>query len=188
MVVFLLVGCKSWTPAAITIAKKTISPKLLTLENTADELGKSLIYRTSVDELKIFNQELEENLTDPYGTKYGYISYKSRLIDYKLGLGYYIVSTLLMTIPNLLGLPFMNIKYEIESEIRILDRNKKLLAKFSAVGKSKTIVAYYYGYSLKYATRKTYIEAIIDGLNMLRPQIEKEAININEKLQTAGKI
>jgi membrane-bound lytic murein transglycosylase MltF len=49
-------------------------------------------------------------------------------------------------------------------------------------------VAYYYGYQLKYAARKSYIEAIISGLHQIRPSIERDAASINEKLLEAGKL
>lgn len=172
----------------IQINNRPISVKLLTLENSVDFNGKTLIYRPNDDEMKMFNQDLEENLSDPFGVKYGYISYKSRLLDNKMGLGYYFLSAFLLTIPNLLGMPFMNIKYEVESEIRIFDRDRKLLAKYSAIGKSKSIVAYYYGYGLRYAARKSYSEAVLSALNQIRPLIERESTLINEKLLEAGKL
>jgi hypothetical protein len=188
LVLLALIGCKSWSPSAIKIDKNPISVKLLTLENSVDELSKSTMYRTTGDDFRIFNQELEENLTDIYGVKYGYISYKTNIIDYKMGLGYYMLSCFLVTIPNLFGMPYMNFQYEVETEIRIFDKNKKLLAKYSANGKSRTLVAYYYGYQLKYAARKSYIEAIISGLHQIRPSIERDAASINEKLLEAGKL
>ncbi len=184
VIIFLCTGlsaCKVWNPASIGIKKDPISPQILTLQRANDGLH-------SQDENKIFIQELENNICDAYGEKYGYISFHKSIVDSKFGLGLYLLSCMLFTIPNILGLPYSIVSYDIEIETRIFDRNNTLLGKYSAMGKGKTIIAYYYGYSMKYAFRKSLSEAVQDAIFKIRPQIQADAEKINAKLLGAGKI
>ena len=182
-----ITSCKAWDPSMINVKKDPITPKLLTLEKKMADMSNVAIFTTE-DELKLFTKEVEENIIDPYGDKYGYIAIKSTTLDTKLGNAFYIPSLILCCIPNILGLPLQVIKHKVEVEIRILDKNNKLIGKYSAVGESKVIVAFYYGYSLMKAPRKSYTDALIDAFSKLHPQIQADANRINDKLNEAGKL
>lgn len=187
IVFVVLTGCKTWDASMISPKSDPITPKLLTLERRIEDLANTSVV-TSDDELKLFTKEVENNLIDPYGDKYGYIALKRNIIDAKMGMGQYILSGFLLTIPNLFGMPFMNIRYKVEVEIRVLDRDNKLIGKYSAIGESSAKVAYYYGYSMKNAMRKAYPDALLDAFDKIRPQIQSNVQRLNEKLKTAGKI
>jgi hypothetical protein len=81
-----------------------------------------------------------------------------------------------------------NIKYKIDIELRILDRNNKLIGKYSATGESKVTVALYYGYSAVNAGRKSYLEAMLEAFDKIRPKIQKDSKRINDILLTTGKL
>lgn len=87
--------------------------------------------------------------------------------------------------PNLFGMPFMHIRYTLSVELRILDRNNKLLGNYSAVGVSSVKVAYYHGYSLRngLADRKAYT----DAFNKIRPQLQADVDRLNGPLRSAGR-
>lgn len=182
-----LTGCKTWDASMLTPQNDPITPKLLTLERRMEDMANTSVV-TSDDELKLFTKEVENNLIDPYGDKYGYIALKRNIIDAKMGMGQYILSSMLLTIPNIFGMPFMNMRYKVEVEIRILDRDNKLVSKYTAIGESSVKVAYYYGYSMKNAMRKAYPDALLDAFNKIRPQIKSDAQRVNEKLIVAGKL
>ena len=103
-------------------------------------------------------------------------------------MGLYMLSSMLLTVPNILGMPFMNLRYKVEAEIRIYDSENKLVGKYSAYGTSNVVVAYYYGYSLQSAYRKAYPEALLDAFDKIRPLIQADAERVNEKLMAVGKI
>jgi len=187
VIIILSAGCKAWDPSMLVPKHDPISPKLLTLERQIEDLANTTVVANE-DELRIFTKEVEENLIDPYGDKYGYIALKKNIIDIKYGGGYFWPSSLLATIPNLFGLPFLDIRHKVEVEIRILDRNNKLVGKYSAIGESSAKAAYYYGYSMRNASRKSYPDALMDAFDKIRPQIQSDAAILNEKLLEAGKI
>jgi hypothetical protein len=193
----ILSGCKTWNGAMITPKNDPIVPKLLTLERKIEDVSVSNItsgqfdnqYRLN-DEILLFTKEVEGNLIDPYGDKYGTIVLKRNVIDVRYGMGNFFLSAFLFTVPNLFGMPFLNIRYKISVEIRIMDRNNKLIGNYNAIGESQVKVAYYYGYSLRnsIADRKAYTDALNDAFNKIRPQIRPYVLSINEKLQAAGKL
>ena len=174
-----------------------IAPKLLTLDRSIEDVSSSNMTTIQAynqfrlnDEILLFTKEVEENLMDPYGDKYGVIVLKRNVIDVRYGMGYFLGSLLLFTIPNLFGMPFMNIRYKISVEVRIMDRNSKLIGKYSAIGESRVLVAYYYGYSIRNdsAERKAYTDALNDAFNKIRPQIKLDVLRINEKLNSSGRL
>ena len=175
-------SCKSWDASKISVKKEPLTPKLLTLERKIEDVVNTVI-ATNPDEMKIFTKEVEENLIDPYGDKYGYIIMKQNIIKMKPGI--FIPNAILLYVPTLLGVPFAITKYTIEVEIRITDFNNKLLGKYTAIGKGKNICAMYYGYSLMNVARKTYTDAINDALNQIRPQILADVNQLNEKLKVS---
>jgi hypothetical protein len=194
----LLSGCKTWNASMIQAPRTPIKPMLLTLERIPVERASmlaaadnSLLFASQFsDEVNLFTQELERNLMDPYADKYGYIEFRPYVVDARYGIGQLIFSALLFTLPNLFGMPFMHIRFNLSLEVRIQDRDKKLLASYTGTGTSSVKVAYYSGYSLRNsnALRKSYSDALIDALNKVRPRIQIDAESINQRLQQAGKL
>ncbi len=182
-----LTSCKSWDPSMIKSPESPISPKLLTLERKIEDLANTTI-KTSDHELKLFTEEVENNLIDPYGDKYGYIALKRNIVQSKMGIGLYILSAITATVPNLLGMPFMNIRYKVEVELRVMDSQNRLIGKYSSLGESKVKVAYYYGYSMGDAFQKAYPDALNDAFSKIRPQIQKDVERLNRDLMKAGKL
>ncbi len=182
LVSIILTSCKSWDASKITVKKEPLTPKLLTLERKIEDVANSVV-ATNPDEMKIFTKEVEENLIDPYGDKYGYIIMKQNIIKMKPGI--FIPNAILLFIPTILGLPCTITKYTIEVEIRITDFQNKLIGKYTAIGKAKNICAMYYGYSLMNVVRKTYADAINDAFNQIRPQILADINRLNEKLKSS---
>jgi len=188
LALIMLMSCRSWDASMIAPDTNPISPRLLTLERRIEDMPNTTVVVTYDDEVRLFTKEVETNLVDPYGDKYGYIAFKRSILDARVGYGQYLLSSFLMTVPNLFGMPFMNIRYRVEVEIRILDRSNKLLGRYSAIGNSSVKVAYYYGYSMRNAFRKSYPDAIIDAFEKIRPQIQSDVSRLNERLYDAGKI
>ncbi|UPT65584.1 MAG: hypothetical protein M0D57_13690 [Sphingobacteriales bacterium JAD_PAG50586_3] len=193
------VSCRSLNYTEQQGKKIPLSNKLLTLEKQIGDItGPNYTYNHSYsypnsymnsiglngDELRIINNEVDENLTDPYGDKYGYIEFNRRTVNMRYGIGWTLLSSMTFFTVNLLGVPFMNLRLDSEVEIRILDVNRKLIAKYSAVGQSKFIIAMYYGYGLMAAT-KVYPQALIDALDKIRPQINADVDRVNKLLKAA---
>jgi hypothetical protein len=180
IVSFLLSGCKAWDVSYLAVKKEPLTPKLLTLDRKIEDVANTVVL-TNSDEMILFTKEVEENLIDPYGDKYGYIIMKRNPIKFKSGPN--IPNAILLNIPLLFGVPFAKPSYTLEVEIRIVDAQNKLIGKYSAIGKGKNTIAMYYGYSAADAGRKSYIDAINDAFNQIRPQILADVARINEKLK-----
>jgi hypothetical protein len=205
----LLISCRSVNMANYQGKKSPIPTKLLTLERQFGDVvgptynygyhygntnghnygypnGYSNFMPLSGDELKVINNEVDENLTDPFGDKYGYIEFNRRIVNAKYGIGWAFLSTITFFVPNLLGMPFMNLKLDTEMEVKIYDINRKLVAKYTGMGHSQKIIAMYYGYGLM-ASRWAYPQAMMDALDQIRPQIEADVDRVNKLLKEAKK-
>ena len=183
-----LTACKSWDLSMVSVSESPNQNKLLSLYKNYGDFDN--ISRTVPDEeSKLFTQELETNLMDPYGDKYGYISVITRVADSKNGFALWYSNIILLGIPSLVGAPFGLMKYKLEVEMRIHDKNLRLLGKYSAIGESKTVpVAFYYGYRESQARDKAYSEAFNAALDSLRPKIQTDAERINQILLNTGKL
>lgn len=187
LILVFLGSCKAWDPSMIGVTQDPISPKLLTLERRMEDMANTTVI-TNDDELKLFTEEVEENLIDPYGDKYGYIAYKSTILERKEGMAGAVLSGIFMGLPIVLGIPFSNVKYTVDIELRILDKNNKLLAKYSATGRSNVKIAMYHGYSTRDAFRKSYSDALTNAFDQIRPKIKADVDRVNDKLKEAGKL
>lgn len=197
MCLLMTTGCRTWNGAMIAPHDAPITPRLLTLDRRLDDIAMPGMLSANAgidpqrlqDEIALFTKEVEQNLVDPYGDKHGTIAFTRNIIDARYGIGNFIASSLLLTVPNLFGLPFMHIRYTISVELRILDRNNKLIGNYGAIGTSSVKVAYYYGYSLRngLADRKAYTDAINDAFNKIRPQIQAEVSRLNHQLISAAR-
>jgi hypothetical protein len=185
--VALMAGCKPWSAAKISVKKEPITPKLLTLEKKIEDVANATVI-TSGDQMKLFSKEVEENLTDPYGDKYGYIVMKQNMVKMKMGTGWAILQGFTAGIPLLFGVPAGGAKYEYEVELRVMDSQNRLVGKYSAIGNGSAKIAMYWGYSGANAWRKAYVDAINEAFNQIRPQIQADAGRLNDKLTAAGKL
>lgn len=182
----LLTSCKSWDASKISVKKEPLSPKILTLDKKIEDMMNATVI-TSSDQMKIFSKEVEENLTDPYGDKYGFVVMKQNIIKVNMGIGWALLQGFTGAVPLLFGVPSGGWRYKIEVELRFMDSQNKLIGKYSAIGKGSAKVAMYWGYSGLNAMRKAYVDAINDAFNQIRPQILVDATRLNEKLLSAGK-
>ena len=183
----IITSCKSWDASKIAVKKEPITPKILTLERKIEDIANATVV-TNDDRMKLFTKEVEDNLTDPYGDKYGYIVMKQNIIKVNMGIGWALLQGFTGAVPLLFGVPAGGFKYTLEIELRFMDSQNKLIGKYSAIGKGSAKTALYWGYSGQNAIRKSYVDAINDAFNQIRPQIQADANRLNEKLQTAGKL
>ncbi len=192
--IFLLGGCRTWDGSFIKPGTDPINPKILTLNlkledyQTAASVGNSTLDYRLNDGIMLFTKEAEQNLMDPFGDKYGTMSLRTNIVVARFGIGNMLLSSLLFTLPNVMGFPFMNIRYKLSAEVRITDSNKKLIGMYQGQGESSVKVAYYYGYSLwnSSADRKAYTDALTEALASIRSKIRSDAAMLNEKLSVAG--
>ena len=137
----------------------------------------------------LYNKELEENITNPIGEKYGYAQFKTLVADNGFhGWGLYVLSIFTLGIPNYFGMPIFISKTNLEVEIDILNSKKEVIAQYKAEGISKIPVAFYHGYGMMSASRMANITAVKMALKNINEQIEKDAPTLKTKLFEKGTI
>ena len=141
------------------------------------------------DVYAILGNEVNENLTENTGSRFGHIRF--RLVNYDRrapGWGYRIPSALSLNLLNAAGMPHTRLSSELELQVEIADSNKKILARYRAPGAGKAYVAMYYGYRQPDAWRKANLLALQDAMAKIRPQIMADLPNLRAQLLTAGEL
>ena len=184
-ITLLFFSCKTWDATQIEPKADPIKPKLPALERSITDYANAEVV-SNEDEMEIFTKEVEKNLTDPYGDKYGYITFQSNYLNRSQGVGFYLLNIVTLGVPSLFGVPWAVIEHRVEVTIKILDVDRNLITKYSNIGLGKNYIAYYYGYSGKDAHRKTAADAHKSALKKIREQIDKESKELNKKLKEKG--
>lgn len=177
LLIIVLTSCKSFELSQMVPANTPINPLLPTLEDYANST-----VGASQDELNFFTKEVEQNLIDPYGDKHGYIVLRRIRYEVKLGLGWSFVGGFLVCVPFLFGAPASTPKFKMTYEVRILDKNRKLIGKYEGTGIGKAAAAMYWGYNIKGAVRKAYTDAWNNAFSQIRTQIQKDSGRLTEAL------
>ena len=139
------------------------------------------------DVYAVLGNEVNENLSDNKGDRYGHIRF--RLVNYDRrapGWGYKIPSVLTLNMLNVAGMPYTRLSSELELQVEVADANKKVLARYRAPGAGKAYVAMYYGYRPGDAWRKANLIAIQDAMAKIRPQMEADLPGLRAQLMVAG--
>lgn len=186
LIVHLLTGCKAWDAALVSVKKEPISPQLPAMDKKIEDIGNTTVY-ISEDETRLFTKEVEENLTNPFGDKYGHIIMKLTVIHSTDGMGWLVPNFCTLYFGTLFGMPVAEFRHKLEVEFRIIDSKDKMIAKYSGIGKGSALVALYHGYAFRKAPRKSFTQAMNEAMDQIRPQIQRDAVSLNEKLIAAGK-
>jgi hypothetical protein len=137
---------------------------------------------------RFFVEELEQNLMDPYGDKYGSIQYQTEELQENRGAFFTTVSGLTLGLINLLGFPAMVFEKEMEVEVRIFDNQDRLLGKYTGTGTGTATAALYYGYLVQDAFDKAELDALRKAHKAIRPKLQEDVAELNEKLRESGKL
>jgi hypothetical protein len=186
-------SCRTVKVSQVTADKAPISFKLPALEKSFNHYNALTTARYGMpvrhnNSLQILNDEVDDNLTNPYGAKYGYVQISSNYVRYKMGMGYAMLSGFTLFIPNLIGFPMGYYNLELQVTVEILNAKKELIGKYKGLGQGRAVVACYYGYGSTAAATKAQMQALKAALNAIRPQIQQDAQRLNSLLQEAGPI
>ncbi len=135
------------------------------------------------DVINIFNKEVKENITDPYGEKKGYISLKLGYRGKDGSIFYPLVSALSLWSVNLLGFPAKEAKQSLEVEVEIWNKKKEIVRRYTANALNVEYIAMYWGYDEAEVYRKVAADNIKQALEQIRKQINNDAEEIKLKLK-----
>lgn len=138
------------------------------------------------DAIVLFERDVKDNLTDPLGSKYGYITCKIVTGECRYSAVNALLSLATLFIPNLFGLPFNNHMTHIALEVEIYDVRENMVARYDATGYSKVPIALWRGYSTSDAFRLSNMNAFKQAMSDIKRKIAEDYQEINRKLLTAG--
>ena len=142
------------------------------------------------DAITIFDRDVKDNITNPFGDKKGYILCKIAAGGTKTGgYGWAFLSGITLMIPNIFGMPMGFNKTSLDIEVEIYDLNEKLIGRYNAQCYDKTWIAAYHGYSgigpdksATPAARISSIKAFKCAMNDIKSQIDKDYVRLNKEL------
>lgn len=150
-------------------------------------IGSSTTTSTSIkdpriqDAITIFDRDVKDNISDPFGESKGIILCKINASNQKQNLGWAFLSGLTLMVPNIFGMPIGSYKITLDLDIEIYNNAEKLIARYNGIANKKIYMAAYWGYG-KDAVRVANIMAFRDAMNQIKMQIENDYDNIILKL------
>jgi len=178
--VIMMIGCRSYQPIMMEPETDPINPQLPALQlYSGDEYQNQFIAR---DEFHMFREEMETNIINPYGDKYGSAFYSSRTLDSNDGWGWFLASGMTLYTINLVGFPLMVMSREVEVEVRILDLQGRLIGAYTGTGKGRATLALYYGYDELSIRRKILDESVGQALEVVREKIDADSERLKTQL------
>lgn len=139
------------------------------------------------DAFQVLGNELDENLAQSANPSFGHARFK--LLFYKrrnAGWGWSVASAATLFLPNLAGMPVKTYRAELDLQMEIVDAQDKVLARYTAPGTGKAMVAAYHGYDGTTATRKANLLALQDAMSNIKKKIEPEVPTLASQLEAAG--
>lgn len=127
---------------------------------------------TPNDLITLFDRDVKNNITNPYGEKQGRIICRIAASDHQSNYFLRFFSVFSGGTLNLLGMPFDINKNQIDIDIEIINNNNELVGRYSAIGKGKEICSLYYGHNYLLAKRMAYIEAFKAAMTDIKRQIK----------------
>lgn len=145
---------------------------------TVSEISKD---RRVQDVITIFDREVKDCITNPFGERKGYILCKFASGNSKRS-ALPVLSGFFFLVPNILGMPFDQVKTSIDVDIEIYDKNERLIGRYNASGFDKSQSAFYYGYKLSDMGRISGINAFKMALNTIKQKIETDKERLVKEL------
>jgi len=135
------------------------------------------------DLLTIFNRDVKDNITNPYGEQKGVIVCQI-VQNKKQDTFFRFLTYLSLGSSTLLGIPSGYCRTSINVEVEIYDLSDKLIGRYTADCSKKVWSALYYGYNLNDISRKSNIDAFKCAMNDIKVQINSDATRLNELLNS----
>lgn len=135
------------------------------------------------DVINIFEKEVKENISSPYGEKKGYATLKLGYRGKDTSALYILPSALSLFTINLLGFPVNEITQSLEVQVEIWNNKKELIKKYTENVENSDFIAMYWGYNEIDIWRKVAADNIKQALKKIRYQIAQDATTLRSKLK-----
>ena len=98
------------------------------------------------DAINIFNKEVLENISNPYGVKKGYISLRLGYRGSEQSYVYPLVSIVSLFTINFMGFPYNKLKETLEVEVQIMNNKKEIIKRYVENVSNSNLMAMWRGY------------------------------------------
>lgn len=140
------------------------------------------------DAITLFERDVKDNLTNPIGHKFGFITCKVVTGECRYSAVNTFVSVATLFIPNIFGMPFNSHMTHLELEVEVYDSRQHLLGRYAATGSSKVPIALWRGYRTADAYRLSNIKAFKAAMRRIKEKIAKDYEAINQELFISGPV
>lgn len=161
----------SFTSTNVDINSQTVN---ITRMNQVDATPNDLI--------TLFDRDVKNNITNPYGEKQGRIICRIAASDHQSNYFLRFFSVFSGGTLNLLGMPFDISKNQIDIDVEILNNNNEMVGRYTAIGKGKELCSLYYGHNYFSARRIAYVEAFKVAMTDIKRQIQNNHQHIVDGL------
>ena len=135
------------------------------------------------DVVNIFEKEVQNNITSPYGAKKGYFALKLGYRGSEDSILYPLVSIFSLGMLNLVGFPYNELSESLEVQVDVLNKNKELIKRYNENIANSNYVAMWWGYDEGVVYRKVAADNIRQALEKIRISIANDANELNKKLK-----
>lgn len=194
-VVGLLGACKSFDPRLLEPTPGVLTPRLPTatpaaqtdwiIQLGAPGLGKAGPHGGSRDVNTLFEREVRETLTDPYGTPSCYLVLTSTIVSHRPGWGWALVSGATLGGLNLLGLPYSRTQMVVDVKLDVLDRQRRLVGSYRGQGEAKATGSLYSKTNYTAPGRVVYVQAVRAGLQQVKTNLQADLGRLQANLNAA---
>lgn len=134
------------------------------------------------DVYTLFERDVKDCISTPYGEFKGYIICKIRSGDNKMNDMLPIMSIFLLGIPNLVGMPYTYVKSYIDLDVEIYTIDDKLVGRYLGMGKNTSYAGTYGRYRVAEVGRISAIKSFKMAMDQIKEGIEKDKARLTEEL------
>ncbi|GAB2966406.1 hypothetical protein GCM10027048_40960 [Hymenobacter coalescens] len=193
--VSLLPACKSFDPRLLEPTPGVLTPRLPTatpaaqtdwiIQLGAPGLGAAGPRGGSRDVNTLFEREVRETLTDPYGTPSCYLVLTTTIVDKGSGWGWTVLSVATNGGLNLLGLPYSRTRMTVDVKLDVLDRQRRLVGSYRGQGQAKALGSLFSKTNYISPGRVVYVQAVRAGLQQVKTSLQADMARLQAGLAAA---
>ena len=178
-------GCRSFDPALLNPTAEIWPIRLptLTSEVQSQRIAPSLDPQAVPTDVRaLFEREIREVLTEPYGKPQGFLVLRTRRVTARAGLGYALVSGLTMRGLNLFGFPWAKHQYVVDVQLKVRNLRRELVGTYRGQGQARTPGGLYSSTNYAQPDRVLYLQCVRQGFDQLMPQLRADVPRLQAAL------
>ncbi|UOQ73035.1 hypothetical protein [Hymenobacter cellulosilyticus] len=178
-------GCKAFDPALLNPTAETLPTRLPTL--TPEVQSERILLSFSPmavpnDVRTLFEREVREVLSEPYGKSRGFLVLHTRRVSARPGLGFTFASVLTAGSLNLLGFPWARYRYVVDVQLDVLNQRRELIGSYRGTGQARATAGLYSRTNFSQPDRVLYLQCVRQGLDQIIPQLRPETARLQAAL------